>query len=189
MKQRHNVPAMSRTTKVQRHNVLDNGVLLLEVWLVVTEENFSPLVIYDVGENAYGFAVWFRKQSTTQNRTMVWMANRDALVNRKHSKLSLQEDGDLVLIDAGQYVIWSTNTKSTSSSVELQLLGIGNSEQVKLQKDLPSSRARRLRRCRGAAACGLPVVVDSSSHLRQDLGSADDATSMAGVRGGPWTWN
>lgn len=54
------------------------------------------------------------------------MANRDTPVNGRRSKLSLREDGNLVLIDAGQYVVWSTQTGSTSSSVQLQLRNSGN---------------------------------------------------------------
>ncbi|KVI03329.1 Apple-like protein [Cynara cardunculus var. scolymus] len=55
------------------------------------------------------------------------MANRDVPVNGKQSELSLRRDGNLVLIDAGRTVIWSTKTKSTSSSsLQLQLLNTGN---------------------------------------------------------------
>ncbi|KAJ9536223.1 hypothetical protein OSB04_un000609 [Centaurea solstitialis] len=81
---------------------------------------------HQVGDNAYAFAVWFSRQHTTENRIVVWMANRDEPVNGKRSKLSLWKDGNLVLIDAGRQVIWSTDTKSTSSSLQLQLRNTGN---------------------------------------------------------------
>ncbi|XP_035845870.1 putative receptor protein kinase ZmPK1 [Helianthus annuus] len=54
------------------------------------------------------------------------MANRDEPVNGKHSKLSLHEDGNLVLTDAGRYIIWSTQTRLNSSSIRLQLYNSGN---------------------------------------------------------------
>ncbi|KAL7596809.1 hypothetical protein Lser_V15G31138 [Lactuca serriola] len=55
------------------------------------------------------------------------MANRDAPVNGKYSKLILFEDGNLALTDAEQYITWSTHTKSTSSnSLQLQLHDTGN---------------------------------------------------------------
>ncbi|KAF5806368.1 putative non-specific serine/threonine protein kinase [Helianthus annuus] len=54
------------------------------------------------------------------------MANRDEPVNGKHSELSLHKDGNLVLTDAGRYIIWSTQTKSNSSSIKLQLYNSGN---------------------------------------------------------------
>ncbi|KAI3821321.1 hypothetical protein L1987_08886 [Smallanthus sonchifolius] len=71
-----------------------------------------------VGDNAYCFAIWF-------STTVVWMAKRDQPVNGIHSKLSLRKDGNLVLTDAGQYNIWSTQTKS-NSSLHLQLHNTGN---------------------------------------------------------------
>ncbi|KAI3689054.1 hypothetical protein L2E82_47002 [Cichorium intybus] len=76
---------------------------------------------HQVGHNAYCFSVWFTDQPATGVRTVVWMANRDAPVNGKYSKLSLFKDGNLVLTDADEYIIWSTHTKSTSSSVQLEL--------------------------------------------------------------------
>ncbi|KAG5021976.1 hypothetical protein JHK85_018318 [Glycine max] len=79
---------------------------------------FSP-----VGENAYCFAIWFSTQATT--KTVVWMANRDQPVNGKRSTLSLLKTGNLVLTDAGQFDVWSTNTLS-SKTLELHLFDTGN---------------------------------------------------------------
>ncbi|KAI6689075.1 hypothetical protein NL676_025903 [Syzygium grande] len=84
---------------------------------------------YPVGENAYCFAVWFsRPPCSGQNCTIVWMANRDKPVNGRHSKLSLKKNGNLVLTDAGQAIVWAQNTVSLSSSPvhQLQLLDSGN---------------------------------------------------------------
>ncbi|XP_023742617.1 putative receptor protein kinase ZmPK1 [Lactuca sativa] len=94
--------------------------------LLVSPNGLFTAGFHPVGENAYAFAVWFSEKPTSGSRTVVWMANRDTPVNGKRSKLSLWEDGNLVLIDAGQYVVWSTQTESTSSSVELQLHSSGN---------------------------------------------------------------
>ncbi|KAJ0747556.1 putative protein kinase RLK-Pelle-SD-2b family [Helianthus annuus] len=77
---------------------------------------------HKVGYNAYCFAIWFSDHPST----VVWMANRDEPVNGKHSELSLHKDGNLVLTDAGRYIIWSTHTKSNSSSIKLQLYNSGN---------------------------------------------------------------
>ncbi|KAK2440677.1 putative receptor protein kinase ZmPK1 [Trifolium repens] len=53
------------------------------------------------------------------------MANRDQPVNGKRSTLSLLKSGNLVLTDAGQFDVWSTNTNS-SESLELFLHDTGN---------------------------------------------------------------
>ncbi|KAF5773719.1 putative protein kinase RLK-Pelle-SD-2b family [Helianthus annuus] len=81
---------------------------------------------HQAGDNAYVFAIWFTTSGARTPRTVVWMANRDAPVNGKKSKLSLWKDGNLVLTDAGQHIIWSTQTESKSSSLELTLLNTGN---------------------------------------------------------------
>ncbi|KAK7350375.1 hypothetical protein VNO77_08926 [Canavalia gladiata] len=81
---------------------------------------------YPVGQNAYSFAIWFTQTpSNTENATVVWMANRDQPVNGKRSTLSLLETGNLVLTDAGEFVVWSTNTNS-SKPLELHLHDTGN---------------------------------------------------------------
>ncbi|XP_061343795.1 putative receptor protein kinase ZmPK1 [Gastrolobium bilobum] len=53
------------------------------------------------------------------------MANRDQPVNGKRSTLSLLKTGNLLLEDAGEFVVWSTQT-SSPSSVELVLSNTGN---------------------------------------------------------------
>ncbi|XP_028797222.1 putative receptor protein kinase ZmPK1 [Neltuma alba] len=63
---------------------------------------------YAVGENAYVFSVWF-----TRKPTVVWTANRDQPVNGKRSSLRLHKTGNLVLSDAGQFNVWSTDTTSS----------------------------------------------------------------------------
>ncbi|KAK1426952.1 hypothetical protein QVD17_15634 [Tagetes erecta] len=93
--------------------------------LLVSPNGLFTAGFHQAGHNAYVFAVWFTK-ATSEGRTVVWMANRNALVNGKSSKLSLWKDGNLVLIDAGQYIIWSTQTMSKSSLVQLKLHNTGN---------------------------------------------------------------
>ncbi|KAG7941389.1 hypothetical protein I3843_16G039800 [Carya illinoinensis] len=81
---------------------------------------------YSVGHNAYCFAIWFASRpSRSQDRTVVWMANRDQPVNGRKSKLSLLRNGNLILTDAGEITVWQTNTNSLSS-LELHLYDTGN---------------------------------------------------------------
>ncbi|XP_060667711.1 putative receptor protein kinase ZmPK1 [Ziziphus jujuba] len=82
-----------------------------------------------VGQNRYCFAIWFNLPPynySYANRTVVWMANRDKPVNNgKHSKLSLQKDGNLVLNDDRRLIVWATDTVSVSSTF-LHLLDTAN---------------------------------------------------------------
>ncbi|KAI9074545.1 hypothetical protein K1719_043489 [Acacia pycnantha] len=88
-----------------------------------TNNNFTA-GFYGIGENAYAFAIWFTEPHQ-QNLTVVWMANRDVLVNGKGSTLTLRRNGNLVLNDAGQVDVWATNTTRLKSP-ELILKDDGN---------------------------------------------------------------
>ncbi|KAG5543584.1 hypothetical protein RHGRI_016355 [Rhododendron griersonianum] len=80
---------------------------------------------HNIGKNAYCFSIWFTEPTSDGNLTVVWMANRDQPVNGKRSKLSLLKSGNLILTDAAQFTVWSTNTQSLSP-LQLQLLSTGN---------------------------------------------------------------
>ncbi|XP_027927920.1 putative receptor protein kinase ZmPK1 [Vigna unguiculata] len=80
---------------------------------------------FQVGENAFSFAIWFNDPHTHNPTTVVWMASRDQPVNGKLSKLSLLNSGNIVLVDAGQITTWSSNTAS-HAPVRLHLQDVGN---------------------------------------------------------------
>nr|GMD99420.1 putative receptor protein kinase ZmPK1 [Ipomoea batatas] len=108
-------------------STLNNGASLSAPQDVLTSTpngNFTA-GFYNVGENAYSFAIWFSEPLIDGNHTVVWMANRDRPVNGVKSKLSLLKSGNLVLNDAGQTDVWSTQTTS-DSPVHLKLLDNGN---------------------------------------------------------------
>ncbi|BAT84376.1 hypothetical protein VIGAN_04172600, partial [Vigna angularis var. angularis] len=90
----------------------------------------SPNAIFSagfiaVGENAYSFAIWFTEPHFHSPSTVTWMANRDQPVNGKRSKISLTNDGNVVLVDASYNTAWSSNTDSLDP-VELHLRDDGN---------------------------------------------------------------
>jgi len=94
--------------------------------IIVSQNGMFSAGFYAVGENAYSFAIWFSEPNhQTKNLTLVWMANRDQPVNGKGSRLLLLKHGNLILIDADESHVWSTNTVSLSS-VDLHLLNTGN---------------------------------------------------------------
>ncbi|EXB89243.1 Putative receptor protein kinase ZmPK1 [Morus notabilis] len=81
----------------------------------------SPNIIFSagffpVGVNAYCFPIWFNEaySHNNNNRSVVWMENRDQPVNRKGSKLALLKIGNLILTDAGRITFWVTGTASLS---------------------------------------------------------------------------
>ncbi|KAF7113396.1 hypothetical protein RHSIM_RhsimUnG0130600 [Rhododendron simsii] len=93
--------------------------------LLISKNGIFSAGFHSVGENAYCFSIWFTERTSDGNLTVVWMANRDRPVNGERSKLSLLRSGNLILTDAPQFTVWSTNTKSISP-LYLQLLNTGN---------------------------------------------------------------
>ncbi|KAG5022255.1 hypothetical protein JHK85_018597 [Glycine max] len=90
--------------------------------IVSSPEGKFTAGFYPVGDNAYCFAIWY----TQPPHTLVWMANRDQPVNGKRSTLSLLTTGNLVLTDAAQFMVWSTNTATSSKQVQLHFYDTGN---------------------------------------------------------------
>ncbi|OWM70841.1 putative receptor protein kinase ZmPK1 [Punica granatum] len=81
---------------------------------------------FGVGENAYTFAIWHGGPNCTGPSCVpVWMANRGVPVNGKGSRLSLTDNGNLVLSDAGASTAWSSDTVP-SKAARLQLNDTGN---------------------------------------------------------------
>ncbi|CAA7401062.1 unnamed protein product [Spirodela intermedia] len=76
-----------------------------------------------VGENAYGFSIWY---THALQKTVVWMANRDKPANGKHSKLWLHNDGSLVLLSGGEGKVWEAGAGLGWDVISLELLETGN---------------------------------------------------------------
>ncbi|KAK2360632.1 hypothetical protein P8452_64597 [Trifolium repens] len=95
--------------------------------VIVSSNGIFSAGFYQIGENAFSFAIWFTELQYQSHNTanIVWMANREQLVNGKHSKLFLLNTGNILLLDAGQHNIWSSNTAS-NEPLELYLKDDGN---------------------------------------------------------------
>ncbi|XP_057453327.1 putative receptor protein kinase ZmPK1 [Lotus japonicus] len=111
---------------VQHSSSFSLSVEKLEEDVIVSPNRTFTAGFYPAGENAYYFAIWFTQphdQNTTI--TVVWIANRDQPVNGKRSTLSLLKTGNLILTDAGQSIVWSTDTNS-NFPLEMHLQETGN---------------------------------------------------------------
>jgi hypothetical protein len=90
--------------------------------LLVSPDKSFTSGFYEVGKNAYCFSIWF---TTSKDRTVVWMANRDKPVNGRGSRISLRRDGAVVLTDVDGSTVWQTNTTATDVQ-RAELLDFGN---------------------------------------------------------------
>ncbi|XP_031503045.1 putative receptor protein kinase ZmPK1 [Nymphaea colorata] len=94
--------------------------------LLISEKGTFKAGFYQVGENAFSFAIWYA-ETLSQKTTVVWMANRDWPVNRRASRLSFRKGGDLALLDADGSVVWTTATNTSSGAgVVAELWETGN---------------------------------------------------------------
>jgi hypothetical protein len=69
--------------------------------------------------------IWYKNISTT-TRTVVWVANREAPLTDTSGVLTITHPGILVLRNATNGIIWSSNTTRTMESPVGQLLDSGN---------------------------------------------------------------
>ncbi|PIA60770.1 hypothetical protein AQUCO_00300351v1 [Aquilegia coerulea] len=62
----------------------------------------------------YYIGIWYNyKEVSVQNKTVVWVANRDTpLIDSVSSEFKLLENGNLVLLNQSKLAIWSTESKS-----------------------------------------------------------------------------
>ncbi|CDY40951.1 BnaCnng09940D [Brassica napus] len=90
----------------------------------------SPGGFYELGffspnntGNQY-VGIWFKK---IVPRVIVWVANRDKPVTSSAANLTISRNGNLIIVDEKQVVIWSTGEASfTSSRSHAELLDTGN---------------------------------------------------------------
>ncbi|KMT15484.1 hypothetical protein BVRB_3g058390 [Beta vulgaris subsp. vulgaris] len=89
---------------------------------LISPDNTFTCGFYSLGTNAYWFSIWF---TNSNERTVIWTANRDHPVNRRGSQLSLRHNGVMVLTDFDGSTTWQTN--STVVDVDrAELLNTGN---------------------------------------------------------------
>ncbi|KAK9156024.1 hypothetical protein Sjap_003504 [Stephania japonica] len=104
----------SKETKLLSHNKLKTSSLVSS-----HQASLSSTIL--------AFGIWY-KQISVQNRTVVWVANRNQhLSNASNSGLKLLKNGKLVLLNQFQTPIWTTNSTSNSlNSCRLVLQDNGN---------------------------------------------------------------
>lgn len=90
---------------------------------LVSQDNSFSCGFYKVGSNAYAFSIWF---SSSNSRTVAWTANRDRPVNGRRSRIEFRKDGNVVLADANEVVVWSTSTSPSPAADRLRLRDTGN---------------------------------------------------------------
>ncbi|XP_058071210.1 G-type lectin S-receptor-like serine/threonine-protein kinase B120 [Magnolia sinica] len=79
---------------------------------------FSP----ENSKNRY-VGIWFAKIPT---QTVVWIANRENPVTDSSGVFKIGSDGNLVVLDGKQNIIWSSNVSTTSNDTSAEFFDTGN---------------------------------------------------------------
>ncbi|KAK1365141.1 Receptor-like serine/threonine-protein kinase [Heracleum sosnowskyi] len=67
--------------------------------------------------------IWYKKIS---QKTIVWIANRETPLNTTSGLLQLTSNGNLVILNASNHVVWSSHSSTSVNNPVLQLLDSGN---------------------------------------------------------------
>ncbi|KAK1391743.1 Receptor-like serine/threonine-protein kinase [Heracleum sosnowskyi] len=67
--------------------------------------------------------IWYKK---IPGETIVWIANREAPLTTTSGLLQLSSNGNLVILNASDHVVWSSNSSTSVNNPVLQLLDSGN---------------------------------------------------------------
>ncbi|GAA0185901.1 transmembrane signal receptor [Lithospermum erythrorhizon] len=91
--------------------------------LISAQERFQ-LGFFNPGSSTRSYlGIWYNVYPTQ----IVWVANRDSPLNDTSGVLTIQNDGNLILLADGKRIVWSTNIQNLGSgTVSAQLLDTGN---------------------------------------------------------------
>ncbi|KAL8127220.1 G-type lectin S-receptor-like serine/threonine-protein kinase At4g27290 isoform X2 [Apium graveolens] len=68
-------------------------------------------------------SIWYKN---IPKKTIVWVANRETPLNTTSGHLKLNRDGKLVILNASDQVVWSSNSSTSVNNPIVQLLDSGN---------------------------------------------------------------
>ncbi|CAA2956498.1 G-type lectin S-receptor-like serine threonine-kinase At1g11300 [Olea europaea subsp. europaea] len=107
-------------------DTINAGVVLNDSATIVSSSEIFTLGFFSPnGSTRRYLGIWY----TVTKDTVAWVANRDRPLNDSSGTFSISADGNLVIMNGNQEIIWSSNVTSNSTSgrnTTAQLLGTGN---------------------------------------------------------------
>ncbi|GLU23148.1 hypothetical protein SLE2022_391740 [Rubroshorea leprosula] len=102
----------------QGESIRDGGETLISQGEIFELGFFSP------GNSTFRYVgIWYYK---TEGSPVVWVANRDAPISDRNGVLRIGEDGNLVVLDGNNNIVWTSNASVQSSNTAAILLVTGN---------------------------------------------------------------
>ncbi|KAK1422634.1 hypothetical protein QVD17_17920 [Tagetes erecta] len=90
---------------------------------LASNQQVFELGFFNPGNNKLYIGIWYKKISP---KTIVWVANRDSPVSLSSGKLTIGDDGNLILLNVAETVVWKLNQAIPAGNTVAQLLDSGN---------------------------------------------------------------
>ncbi|KAK1422632.1 hypothetical protein QVD17_17918 [Tagetes erecta] len=90
---------------------------------LASNQQVFELGFFNPGNNKLYIGIWYKK---TSPKTIVWVANRDSPVSLSSGKLTIGDDGNLILLNEAETVVWKLNQTVPVGKTVAQLLDSGN---------------------------------------------------------------
>ncbi|KAK1422637.1 hypothetical protein QVD17_17923 [Tagetes erecta] len=90
---------------------------------LVSNQQVFELGFFNSANNKLYLGIWYKKISP---KTIVWVANRDSPVSSSSGKLTIGDDGNLILLNEAETVVWKLNQAIPAGKTVAQLLDSGN---------------------------------------------------------------
>lgn len=107
-------------------DTITQSTLFFDGSILISKDGSFELGFFGLGSNSSNryIGIWYKN---ILGRRIIWVANRDNPTKDNSSKLIINQDGNLLLLNHNESLVWSINvTRKTLSSVILQLLDNGN---------------------------------------------------------------
>ncbi|KAI3495256.1 hypothetical protein L1887_37504 [Cichorium endivia] len=96
--------------------------LTINQTLVSSGEVFE-LGFFNTSNGNLYIGIWYKQ---IQQKTYVWVANRDTPITSSSGKLTIVDNGKMVLVDKAETAVWSSNQSTVVTNTVAQLLDNGN---------------------------------------------------------------
>ncbi|KAK1422633.1 hypothetical protein QVD17_17919 [Tagetes erecta] len=90
---------------------------------LVSNQQVFELGFFNPGNNKLYIGIWYKKISP---KTIVWVANRDSPVFSSSGKLTIGDNGNLILLNEAETVVWTSNQSVPVGNTVAKLLDTGN---------------------------------------------------------------
>ncbi|KAJ4950053.1 hypothetical protein NE237_026885 [Protea cynaroides] len=105
-------------------NTISPSRSIIDGETLVSAEGIFELGFFSPGNSTNRYVgIWYKKTSYTQ---VVWVLNSIAPITDSSGSLTINSDGNLVLLDGKQNILWYTNASATSNNRVAVLDDLGN---------------------------------------------------------------